>query len=350
MTRRLVIDDHEITDNSDCYVIAEIGHNHQGDLEKAKELFRVAKEFGADAVKLQKRSNRSLFTQDMFNQPYENENSFGKTYGEHREFLEFGRDEYTELKQYANDLGITFFATAFDFDSANFLRELDMPAYKIASGDLRNLPLIRYVANIGRPMVVSTGGGTMDDVQRVYDAVMPINDQLCIMQCTASYPCAAEHLNLRVIETFRKAFPDIIIGLSSHDNGVAMPLVGYMLGARMIEKHFTLNRTMKGTDHAFSLAPDGLRRLVRDLKRAHVAHGDGVKRTCDVEKAPMKKMGKKLVAAHPICAGHVLTAEDITIKSPGDGLAPYEIESVIGKACAKPLTEDENITFENLTD
>ena len=137
MERFLKIENFEIHDGSDCYVIAEIGNNHQGSLDKCKEMFRVAKECGAHAVKLQKRDNRSLYTKAAFNKPYDHENSFGATYGEHREFLEFGRYEYQELQKYAQELGITFFATAFDLPSADFLEELDMPAYKIASGDLK---------------------------------------------------------------------------------------------------------------------------------------------------------------------------------------------------------------------
>ncbi len=174
---RLVIDTVPIDDESDCYVIAEIGHNHQGNLETAKELFRAAKECGAHAAKLQKRDNRTLFTREMYGKPYENENSFGNTYGEHREALEFGLNEYQELQQYAKEIGITFFATAFDFKSADFLAELDMPAFKMASGDLTDIPLLQYVARFQKPMIVSTGGGMMDDVRRAYDAIMPINQQ-----------------------------------------------------------------------------------------------------------------------------------------------------------------------------
>ncbi len=320
--RHLTIPPHDITDESDCYVIAEIGHNHQGNLETAKELFRAAKECGAHAAKLQKRDNRSLFTRKMYDSPYENENSYGSTYGAHREALEFGLNEYRELQQYAKEIGITFFATAFDFKSADFLAELDMPAFKMASGDLTNLPLLTYVARFQKPMILSSGGGTMEDVRRAYDAIMPINSQLCLMQCTAGYPPAFEQLNLNVVTTFREEFPDAVIGLSSHDSGIAMALVAYTLGARVVEKHFTLNRAMKGTDHAFSLERSGLRRLVRDLQRARIARGDGVKKTYDTEKAPLHKMAKKLVAARELPAGHILTREDIAIKSPSDGLPP----------------------------
>jgi len=348
MERALQIESTQINEASDCYVIAEIGHNHQGNIETAKELFRAAKECGVNAVKLQKRDNRALYTRAMYNKAYDHENSFGETYGEHREFLEFGQAEYQELKAFAKELGITFFSTAFDFPSADFLAKLEMPAFKIASGDLKNIPLLKYVAAFQKPMIVSTGGGTIDDVQRAYDEIMPINTQLCILQCTAGYPCAFAEMNLNVISTFRERFPDIVVGLSSHDNGIAMVVAAYVLGARVVEKHFTLNRAMKGTDHAFSLERGGMRRVVRDLQRTRQALGNGIKSTYDSERAPLLKMGKKLVAAADLPENHVLRREDIAIKSPSDGLPPYELDKVIGKVIRRALKEDENIMFEDL--
>ena len=346
--RHLKIEDCVVSDGSDCYVIAEIGHNHQGDVEKAKQLFAAAKECGVNAVKLQKRDNKTLYTRSMYNKPYDHENSFGPTYGAHREALEFGRDEYIELQRFARELGVTMFATAFDIPSADFLAELDMPAYKIASGDLKNTPLLEHVAKFGKPMIVSTGGGTMEDVRRAYDTIMPINQQLCLLQCTAAYPAAPEELNLRVIETYRATFPDIIIGLSDHENGIAMAVAAYVLGARVIEQHFTLNHTWKGTDHAFSLEPIGMRKLVRDLKRARLALGDGIKRVFPSEVNPIIKMGKKLVAARDLPAGHIVKSTDITIKSPGDGIPPYELKNVIGRRTRVPLVAEENLVFEAL--
>lgn len=350
MIRDLKIDGTHIHDDSDAYVIAEIGHNHQGSLQKAMDLFRAAKECGVHAVKLQKRDNRSLFTRAVYDMPYNNENSYGSTYGAHREALEFGRDEYLELKVYAAHLGLTLFATPFDFASADFLAKLDMPAYKIASGDLKNTPLLEYVAHLGKPMFVSTGGGSIEDVQRAYDTTMPINAQFCLLQCTASYPVEPEDMNLRVITTYRERFPDIVIGLSDHQNGIAMAIVGYVLGARVIEKHFTLNRSWKGTDHAFSLEPVGMRKLVRDLRRTRVALGDGVKRPLECETKPLLKMAKKLVAARDVPAGHVLTREDVAIKSPNDGLPPYELDNVIGRVTLRSLGEGQNISFDDLGD
>lgn len=350
MTRELRLDGVTINDHSDCYVIAEIGHNHQGSLEQCKRMFDVAVQCGANAVKLQKRDNRTLFTTEMYNSPYIHRNSYAPTYGEHREALEFGRAEYEELIRYAKEFGITFFSTAFDIPSADFLAELDMPAFKIASGDLTYTPLLKHVAAIGKPMVVSTGGGSMEDVERAYDTIMPINQQLCIMQCTSGYPAEFHELNLRVIQTFRERFPDIVIGLSSHDNGIAMALAAYAMGASVIEKHFTLNRAAKGTDHAFSLAPDGLRKLVRDVRRARVAMGDGMKRQYESEKAPLYKMAKKLVAKRDLPAGHVLTEADIAFKSPNDGLPHCEFDNIVGKRLTKPLKRDDNFSHDILID
>ena len=343
--RELIIGEVHINDESDCYVIAEIGHNHQGKLEIAREMIKRARECGAHAVKLQKRDNKNLYTKEMYNKPYDNENSFGATYGEHRETLEFNRVEYRELQAYARELGITFFATPFDFASVDFLEALDIPVYKIASGDLRNIPLLTYVANTGKPLLVSTGAANIEDVQRAYDAVMPINNKLCIMQCTSIYPAGAETMNLRVIETYRSLFPDSVIGVSDHQNGIAMTLLAYALGARIVEKHFTMNRAMKGTDHAFSLEPEGLRKMIRDLQRGRAAMGNGVKEIHPEEKKALTKMGKKLVAARDLPAGHILAVEDIAIKSPGDGISPDKMNDIIGQQLCCVLKEGEVLSY-----
>ncbi len=345
--RSLQIENKIIDDSSDCFIIAEIGHNHQGSLEKARQLFKAAAECGVDAVKLQKRDNKTLFTKAAYNKPYENENSFGATYGEHREALEFGKKEYIELQKYAKDLGVIMFSTAFDIPSADFLADLNMPLYKVASGDLKNIPLLKHVASIGKPMIISTGGANMEDVQRAYDAIVPINKNLAILQCTSSYPAEHHDLNLRVIETFRRQFPDTVIGLSDHENGIAMSTASYVLGMRIVEQHFTINHTWKGTDQVFSLEPIGMKKLVRDLRHVREALGDGVKRVLPNEVIPISKMGKKLVAKHDLLAGHVLTESDIAIKSPGDGLPPYELYNVIGKKLKAALVEDDDLKLED---
>ena len=345
----LKIGAHDIGDHTPCYVIAEIGHNHQGSLEKARELFREPNLAGADAVKLQKLDNHGLNTRAAYSKPNDNENSFGSTYGEHREFLEFGLKEYKELQRYAKELQIDFFATAFDIASADFLAALDVPAFKIASGDVKSTPLLEHVARFGKPVIISTGGGLIDDVQRAYDTLMAINPQVGILQCTAGYPASFDELDLRVVDQYRQRFPRAVIGYSGHDNGIAMPVAAYVLGARIVEKHFTLNRAMKGTDHAFSLEPVGLRKMVRDLQRTHQALGDGVKKVYDSEKAPIVKMGKSLVVARDLPAGHVLGPDDIVMKSPGGGIPPYELGNVLGRATLKALHEDDFLSFEVLS-
>jgi sialic acid synthase len=300
-------------------------------------------------VKLQKRSNRTLYTREFYEQPYDNELSFGRTYGEHREALELGADDYRELLRHAGEVGVTLLATAFDFESADLLAELDVPAFKFASGDLRNIPLQRHVAAFGRPMLLSTGGGTMEDIERAVDTILPINERLCVLQCTAAYPANVEDLNLNVITTLRERFPNLVVGLSDHQNGIAMAVVAYMLGARVIEKHFTLDHALKGRDHAFSLMPEGMRRLVRDLHRVPAALGDSEKRPLPIEADPLEKMGKKLVAARGLELGHVLAAEDLAIKSPADGgLPPYELDRLVGRRLRRPIAFEDFVTFDDV--
>lgn len=336
-----------IADDAGVYVIAEIGNNHQGDVEKAKALIHAAKECGVDAVKLQKRDNRRLYTCALYDAPYDNEHSFGATYGAHREALELSTAEWLELREFCREEGVTLFGTVFDEPSADLLAELGMPAFKIASGDLTNTPLLRHVASFGRPVFLSTGGGTLEDVDRAVDAILPLNPQLVVLQCTASYPAEASELDLRVIGTLRERYPDVVIGLSDHQDGISMALVAYMLGARVIEKHFTLSHSWKGTDHAFSLMPEGMRKLVRDLRRAPVALGDGEKRRYPSEERPLEKMAKKLVAARDLPAGHVLEEGDLVAKSPADGgLPPYELDRLVGMRLRAPLAFEQEVTFE----
>jgi N-acetylneuraminate synthase/sialic acid synthase len=347
--RELTIAGTRISDDSPCFVVAEIGHNHQGSLVKARDLVRASKECSADAVKFQKRDNSTLFTRAFYDSPYDNENSFGPTYGAHREALELSPDDWLDLKRYAHELGLAFVAAAFDLPSADFLGELGVDAFKFASGDLLNLPLQRHIAAFGKPLLLSTGGGTLEDIERAVDAILPLNPQLAVLHCTASYPAEVEDLNLRVITTLRERYPELVIGYSDHHNGIAMSLVAYLLGARVIEKHFTLNHAWKGTDHPLSLMPEGMRKLVRDLRRAPVALGDGVKRPLPSEESALRKMGKQLVAARDLEVGHVLGASDLAIKSPAEGgLPPFELDRLIGRALARPLRLEQPVMAEDL--
>lgn len=292
--RSLRIANRSISDADPCYVIAEIGGNHGGDVATACDMIRIAKACGADAVKLQKRSNDTLYARSILDQPYENEHSFGKTYGEHRAALEFSREQYDACQQAAAEARVQFFATAFDEPSVDFLMALKVPAIKIASGGLTDHALLRTVAEARVPVVLSTGGGTFKEIDAAVNEIAKVHSELAILHCTAAYPVRDfAELNLACIATLREYYPDFVIGWSGHDSGIAMSVMAYTLGARIIEKHFTLNRANKGTDHAFSLEPSGLSKLCRDLERAHMAYGDGVKRYLPSEVAPIAKMRRR---------------------------------------------------------
>jgi N-acetylneuraminate synthase/sialic acid synthase len=326
---------YKVNHDSKCFIIAEIGHNHQGNLDTCIEMFKSAKLNGADAVKLQKRENKSLYSSKTYNAIYNSENSYGRTYGEHREFLEFQKSDYEFLIQVANDLGIVFFATAFDIPSADFLMELDMPAIKIASGDLRSVQLLEHCSKFQKPMIISTGASEIKDVSRAADLINSINTNLAILQCTAEYPANYSHLDLRIIQEYSTMFPNNVIGYSGHENGIAMPLAAFALGARII-------------DHAFSLEPTGLRKLRRDLDRLHLALGDGVKKIYEEEMAPLTKMSKKIVAKTFIEKNQVVKSSDIDFKIANSGLWPYQTEEVIGKRARNIIEIDSTITTDDI--
>ncbi len=346
--RKIEINGKTYSDETLPYVIAEIGHNHQGNIETALEMIKVAAESGASAVKFQKRNNKKLFTANGYNAPYLSENSFGSTYGEHRDALEFSKKEYELCIAEANKYNVDFFATAFDFDSTDFLLDLDVPAFKVASGDLKSAQLIEYIARTGKPMIISTGGGEMEHIRNAISIASKHNSNVAILQCTAGYPPAYEELNLRVIETLRKEFSNVTVGYSGHDSGIAMAVVAYVLGARVIEKHFTLNRTMKGTDHAFSLEPLGFSKMIRDIKRTSLALGSGVKQVYESERAPLTKMGKSLYFSRDLEKGAKIDLSDLSFKSPALGIAPCDAEKVLGKVLKVGVKEDDLVTYELL--
>lgn len=292
--RKFTIGTKTITDASPCYVIGEIGHNHQGKSDTAKQLILSCAAAGADAVKLQKRDNDTLYTKAMLDAPYENENSFGRTYGLHRKALEFGMQQYISCRTVAQSAGVDFFATAFDERSADFLLQVGVPAIKIASGGMNDHLLLRHCAGLKVPLIVSTGGASWAEVDDTVDYLTGLGASFALLHCTAAYPVHnVSELNLLAIVEMRARYPEIVIGWSSHDPGVAMSLVAYAYGARILEKHVTLNRAMKGTDHAFSLEPNGLRVLCEDLKKAHLANGDGEKRMYESERKPLAKMRRQ---------------------------------------------------------
>jgi len=337
-----------ISENGPCFIIAEIGHNHQGNVGTAMKMIQVAAGCGVQAVKFQKRDNKTLYTRAMYNKPYDNENSYGATYGEHREFLEFGMQEYRALKRCAKINGVELMATAFDLNSVAFLEKLGVTGYKLASGDITNTVLIECIAKLKKPMFMSTGGATMEEIRIGYEAARKFNDNICLMHCVSGYPTDYPFLNLRMVETLKKEFPEVIIGYSGHDNGILAPVIAYMLGARVIEKHFTLNHSWKGTDHRFSLEPEGLRKQVRDLRRVDVSMGDGKKIILDFEMDARAKMGKGIYSAKKLKAGTIISMGDLCFKSPANGVPPYLIEKIIGKKLTIDLEAEQPILSDKL--
>jgi N-acetylneuraminate synthase/sialic acid synthase len=279
-----------ITDESPAYVLAELGNNHQGSAEIAHKMIDMAADCGAHGVKFQRRTNATLYSRALLDQPYDNENSFGATYGEHRAALELPLGVYPSFIQHAHDRGLACVCTAFDEQAADELVSVGIDGIKIASGGVTDTALLAHVAALNVPTIISTGGCA---AWQIVEA-QAICRRAALLHCTASYPCEFIELNLRTIGWFERTFPSTLIGWSGHDNGIAMAVVAYTLGARIIEKHITLNRAMKGTDHAFSLEPAGLKKLCRDLARAHVALGDGVKKYYDSERKPIAKMRRRL--------------------------------------------------------
>ena len=345
MKRELRIGDYKISDDSNPFVIAEVGHNHQGSVELCEAMFSSASKSGAHSVKLQKRFNRELYTSEFFNSPYVGPSSFGSTYGEHREFLEFDESQYKHLKKFAEKLGLIFFATGFDFRSIDFLQNLKVPAIKIASGDLKSIPLLRYAVKTGIPLIISTGGATMEEVNIAMSNV----DQakVGLLQCTAAYPAEASEMNLNVIQTYREEFPQTVIGLSSHDRGISFPVVAAALGARIIEKHFTTDRSLKGTDHAFSLEPTGMEKMCRDLQLVVQALGNHKKEPLNSEKSGLRKMGKMIVFSSNLKKGTKLEEKHLSIKSPLDGISAIEWDKIVGSFLTQDVEESEIVKFEH---
>jgi len=301
--RELIIDDRRIADDEPCYVVAEIGHNHGGSLDTAKGMVHAAADSGASAVKFQKRENKTLYSQALLDQVYDNENSYGPTYGAHREALELSAEDLQKLHALARWRHITCFATAFDEPSADVLMELGYPAFKLASGALTDLDLLRYVAQFKKPIILSAGGGPYREVDAAVNVLAASPSPFALLHATAAYPCQFTELNLKCIPVMRERYPDVVIGWSAHVHNLSMMMQAHAYGARIIEAHFTLNRSSKGTDHAFSLEPATLRKLCKDLERAHLAAGDGEKRFYESERKPISKMRRRPTPDGPRITG-----------------------------------------------
>ena len=330
------------------FIIAEIGINHQGNVNIARELVKTAKECGANAIKLQKRSISRILTKEGLEMPYDNRNSFGKTYGEHKKALELSNSDYQTLNTYCRDLDIIFSASGWDEESIDFLDELDVPFFKMTSADMTNFPLLTHTAQKDKPMIMSTGMANMEMVKSAYSLVQPINNQIAILQCTSTYPSAFSEVHLNVLQTYIKEFPDAIIGYSGHEQGIAISAAAVALGAKIIERHFTLDRTMKGGDHSASLEPQGFAKMVRDIRAIEDAMGNSQKVIQESEAPVFKKLAKSIVSAVEITSGTPITIDMLTTKGPGTGLSPMRINELVGKTSTRDIPADQVITNEDI--
>ncbi|MCM3779834.1 N-acetylneuraminate synthase family protein [Microbacterium hydrocarbonoxydans] len=270
-----------------AYVIAEIGLNHNGDVDIAKRLIDVAAKAGADAVKFQKRTPEISTPEHM--RDVMRETPWGTmTYFEYRHRIEFGRDEYVEIGDHATMLGLDWFASPWDVPSVEFLEDLNVVAHKVASASLTDTELLVALRETGKPIILSTGMSTIEQIDRALDTLG--TDRVVLMHATSTYPLEPEEANLRMISTLRDRYAGVPVGYSGHERGLQISLAAVALGAVAVERHITLDRTMWGSDHAASLEPTGLEHLVRDIRVIEKALGDGVKRVFDSERAPMAKL------------------------------------------------------------
>lgn len=284
------------TKNNEFYFIAELGQNHQGDIKLAKEMVDILKTIdGISAIKIAKRDIDVCLTEEQKKMPYINPNSFGKTYYEHRKKLEFSKDDFVELKEYVEHNGLDFISSFTDIPSLHLLIDCDVKILKIASQRATDIALLKEVAKTKLPVILSTGMCNLDDVDKAVDILK--NNELYIMQCTSIYPCPEKDLNLNVILTYKDRYASVIngVGFSGHHTGVAADMAAYMLGARIFERHFTLDRAMKGTDHAASLEQRGIELVVKYISQIKESLGSFDKKILSSEEISIKKLRADLL-------------------------------------------------------
>jgi N,N'-diacetyllegionaminate synthase len=328
-----------------AYVIAEIGVNHDGSFEDAAALVRVAANAGVDAVKFQTFDPDALATTDAPLAAYQRSATDAKSQREMLERLALSSEELTVLASLSRELGLHFLSTPFDEASATLLESLQVPAFKVGSGELTNLPFLRRLGARRLPLLISTGMGELEEVVAAVDAVTASGaSALALLHCVSSYPAPVEQANLRAMDTLAGAFPGAVIGYSDHCLGLEVSLAAVARGAKVIERHITLDRTRPGPDHGVSLEPEELARLVASIRLVESALGDGRKQPQEAEADTRIVARRSLVAARDLAEGEVLAAGDLTAKRPAGGLPPSSLEHVLGRRLAQPLCRDEQLT------
>jgi sialic acid synthase len=330
------------------YVIAEVGQNHQGKLETAVEFIEIFAREGADAIKFQTRNNKVLFSKEAYEKPYDSENAFADSYGAHRELLELKLEWLPILKDECKKNGVHFMSTPFDEPSLEVLDNLDVDVLKIASFDLGNLPFIDKIGATKIPVVLSVGGGQSHHIDASVETLLNHHDDISVLHCVSEYPCDFDRLGLGNIKNLIKKYPQCTIGSSDHFNGILSGPVAFMQGARVFEKHVTLNRAWKGTDHSFALEPNGFNHFVRDLNRTPQMMNEKPKDELGNEYV-FQKLGKSIVAYKDLKEGDELTFENLSGVIFNEHHIPVrDSYKLIGKKLNKALNKGEPINYDDL--
>lgn len=335
---------HTVGENKPVFIIAEAGVNHNGTLALARELIDAAQEAGADAVKFQIFTPEELATADAKQAAYQKKSAKDSSQLSMLRRLALSHTHFIELKRYADKAGIMFLATPYGVSDADFLASLKVEAFKVASGDITNIPFLLHIAAKNRPVIVSTGMATLREIQ---DAVETLRKaaakDIVLMQCTSEYPAPPEHANLRVIPALQKKF-SVPVGLSDHTEGIAIPIAAAAIGACVIEKHFTLDRNLPGPDHRASLEPHELAAMIRNIRSVENALGTSKKTPTREELENAKVARKSIVSERVIQKGESFTLQNIVFKRPGTGIAPSRWKSIVGRRAARTIPRDHLIS------
>lgn len=340
--------------NSDPYIIAEIGVNHEGNMEKAKELIDLAKEGGADAVKFQTYKAEKIASR---NSPYYWDITEEPTRSQYELFMKydaFGEDEYRELHAYAVGRGIDFMSTPFDLDAVDFLDPL-MPCFKIASADITNLPLLRKIGSTGKPVLLSTGASDTEEIDAAVDILRNAGaEDIVLMHCVLNYPTKDEDAHLKMIAGLKDRYPCHMIGYSDHtvpDEDMTCLTTAWLIGAQVIEKHFTFDKTLSGNDHYHAMDADDTKILLKRIKQIKALLGkEKEKRPLEKEDLARINARRSIYAARDLVKGDIITENDVICKRPAHGMSPMEWDRVIGKKMNRNLSEDDPLKWEDITD
>ena len=348
MVTSIRIGERRIGEGQPCFIIAEAGVNHNGDVHLAKKLVDAAKASGADAVKFQTWITEKLVTHDAALAEYQRRNAGGESQFEMLKKLELSQDAFRAVKAYADRIGILFLSTPDEQDSADFIDSLGVPAFKIGSGEVTNLAYLSHIARKRKPVILSTGMSSLDEVRAAVDALCAAGtSELAVLHCVSNYPAAPAECNLRAMATLSAEF-DCPVGFSDHTLGFEISLAAVALGASIIEKHFTLDRGSSGPDHQASLTPDELAEMVVAIRRVEQAMGDGVKRPSVSELETRKVVQKSVVAARAIASGEVISEKDLALRRTSLGLPPSELPRLAGHRARRAIAAGQALSWEIL--